>query len=134
MRCPLRCPTGQIKRPQQLVATEGVLLNTLDVANVLDNQFVIRNEEVRGSSPLTSTKFPHKLILKIAPRTQASHRVARPLVALFLLTSVVRSAEPRHNLAQRGSAGKTRKPIPRAPGATHPSICSARVRCRAAIP
>jgi hypothetical protein len=58
MRCPFRCPIGQRMRPQQLVATEGVLLNTLDVANILNSQFVIRNEEVRGSSPLTSTKFP----------------------------------------------------------------------------
>jgi hypothetical protein len=58
IRCPCECPTEQRKRLQQLAATEGVLLNALDVANILNSKFLIRNEEVRGSSPLTSTKFP----------------------------------------------------------------------------
>ena len=30
------------------------MLNAQDVVNILNSQFVIRNEEVRGSSPLTS--------------------------------------------------------------------------------
>ena len=46
---------GQRKRPQQLAVAERVLLNAQDVVNILNSKFLIRNEEVRGSSPLTST-------------------------------------------------------------------------------
>jgi hypothetical protein len=60
---------GQIKRPQQFVATEGVLLNAQDFVNILNSSFVIRNEEVRGSSPLTSTKSPPNLHRCVAPQT-----------------------------------------------------------------
>jgi hypothetical protein len=35
--CPIQCPAGQQKRRQRLVATEGVLLNMLDVANILNS-------------------------------------------------------------------------------------------------
>ena len=55
LQCPCRCPVDQRKRLHQLAAGEGVLLNAQDVANILNSKFVIRNEEVRGSSPLTST-------------------------------------------------------------------------------
>jgi hypothetical protein len=51
------------------MATEGDLLNALDVANALNNKFDIRNEEVRGSSPLTSTKSPPNLHRCVAPQT-----------------------------------------------------------------
>jgi hypothetical protein len=42
---------GQRKRPQQLAATEGVLLNALDVANILNIKIPTVNEDGVGSSP-----------------------------------------------------------------------------------
>jgi hypothetical protein len=64
--CPFECPIDQRKRPQQLVTTEGVLLSAQDFMNILNSQFLLRNEEVRGSSPLTSTKSPRNLNSLIA--------------------------------------------------------------------
>ena len=40
------------------MATEGDLLNALEVANILNSRFLIRNEEFGGSSHLTCTKVP----------------------------------------------------------------------------
>jgi hypothetical protein len=49
--CPTQCPIDQIKRPQQLAATEGVLLNTQDVADILNVKIPTVNEAGVGSSP-----------------------------------------------------------------------------------
>jgi len=42
---------GQRKRPQQLAATEGVLLNAQDFTDILNSKIIIRNEEVRVRAP-----------------------------------------------------------------------------------